>query len=138
MAKKKEIEIPVKRVRTKTDDFVDRLIEDAHFEVSSLNDEQVEDEVEEFVAELKKDIEAHDEGQVRLNFAKFVQLVALHDFDYIMERHDDESVVISTDLLVDLANAPSEDVVESRFSWVLLGAVIGVMFAAIFFLFFIN
>jgi len=47
--------------------------------------------------------------KVKVKFEKFVQLVATHDFEEVMENHPEEDIIISTDLLADLANAHEED-----------------------------
>ena len=47
-----------------------------------------------------------DAGQmVKIHFAKFVQLVANHSFIDIVDRNAEEEVIVSGNLLTDLANA---------------------------------
>ena len=45
---------------------------------------------------------------VKVKFDKFVQLVATHDFEEVMKRHEGEDIILSTNLLTDLANAHEE------------------------------
>ncbi len=47
-------------------------------------------------------------GKVKVKFDKFVSLVASHAYEEVFEKHIDEDVIISTDLLTDLANAHEE------------------------------
>lgn len=42
---------------------------------------------------------------VKLTFGRFVTLVANHSFEDVVERNQDEDVILSTNLLTDLANA---------------------------------
>ncbi|MEK7672936.1 MAG: hypothetical protein AAB373_03555 [Patescibacteria group bacterium] len=46
--------------------------------------------------------------KVKVKFDKFVNLVATHAYQEIFDKHQDEDVIISTDLLADLANAHEE------------------------------
>jgi hypothetical protein len=39
-----------------------------------------------------------DGGRISIKFPKFIQLVATHDFDEIIDRHKYEDVVITSDL----------------------------------------
>ena len=51
--------------------------------------------------------------KVKVRFDKFVQLVATHDFDEILEQNASEEIVMSSNLLMDLANA-HEDVPQEN------------------------
>ncbi len=46
--------------------------------------------------------------KVKVKFDKFVALVETHDCEEVFENHMDEDIIISTDLLADLANAHEE------------------------------
>lgn len=48
-------------------------------------------------------------NKVKVNFEKFVQLVATHDFQEVMKAHANEDIILSTNLLTDLANAHEEE-----------------------------
>lgn len=56
---------------------------------------------------------SHAGEHVKVKFEKFVQLVATHDFEGVMKRHATEDIVMSTNLLTDLANAHQEEPPES-------------------------
>ncbi|MFA4891097.1 MAG: hypothetical protein WC604_01965 [Candidatus Gracilibacteria bacterium] len=47
-------------------------------------------------------------SKVRVKFDKFITLVATHTYEDILKRNADEDVIISTNLLTDLANAHDE------------------------------
>lgn len=51
-------------------------------------------------------LKPHD--KVKIKFDKFVELVETHDCEEVFENHMDEDIIISTDLLADLANAHEE------------------------------
>ena len=59
------------------------------------------------VSELE-DTAMNPHEKVKLKFEKFVALVASHDYEDVFDRHRNEDVIISTDLLTDLANAHEE------------------------------
>lgn len=47
-------------------------------------------------------------NKVKIKFEKFVNLVATHAYEEIFDLHRDEEIIISSDLLADLANAHEE------------------------------
>lgn len=51
--------------------------------------------------------------KIKIKFANFVNLVASHNFQKVVDKHHDEDVVVSTNLLADLANA-HEDKEEKK------------------------
>lgn len=67
--------------------------------------------------------------KVKVKFDKFVQLVATHDFTGIMKQYEHEDVILSTNLLTDLANAHEEPRDPSRKLpiFLLVGVLIGVI-----------
>lgn len=68
--------------------------------------------------------------RVRIKFDKFVTLVATHTYEDILKRNADQDVIISTDLLTDLANAHEEET-GSKKTPVLFaaGIVLGILIA---------
>lgn len=44
-------------------------------------------------------------GYVKITFGRFVALVANHSFEEVVERNENEDVIMSTNLLTDLANS---------------------------------
>lgn len=78
-------------------------------------DEQEEEQKDEEVKEEGNDIpvpegipvdeKVEPAGKVKLTFGRFVKLVANHSFLDVVERNSEEEVIISTNLLSDLANA---------------------------------
>jgi hypothetical protein len=118
----KEIRIPISKIKShEADKILSEFSRESGFQVNELSHDD-------------PGMEIGKDGKVIVKFPKFVQLIAAHDFDYILEKYGHEDVQISTDLLIDLANAPDEQD-ESRFSWLFMGLVIGVVVAAIIFLF---
>jgi len=47
--------------------------------------------------------------KVKIKFDKFVNLIATHAYEDIIRQHSDDDVIISTDLLADIANAHDEE-----------------------------
>lgn len=67
--------------------------------------------------------------KVKVKFEKFVQLVATHDFEGVMKHHADEDIILSTNLLTDLANAHEEQPNENKKLpiFLIVGIIIGVV-----------
>lgn len=67
--------------------------------------------------------------KVKVKFEKFVQLVATHDFEEVMKAHAHEDIIVSTNLLTDLANAHEEggDKNKKMPAVLIIGVLIGVV-----------
>lgn len=65
--------------------------------------------------------------KVKVKFDKFVNLVVNHAYEDIFEQHREDDVIISTDLLADLANSHEEKKEKNSLPVILLvGMLIGV------------
>ena len=73
-------------------------------------------------------LQAEPGEKVKVKFEKFVQLVATHDFEGVMKRHAEEDIIVSTNLLTDLANAHEEQPSENKKMPIIfiVGIIIGV------------
>lgn len=70
----------------------------------------------------------HASDKVKVKFDKFVNLIATHAYQEIFDKHVNEDVIISTDLLADLANAHEEkDDGKKVPVYVLVGVLVGVL-----------
>lgn len=47
--------------------------------------------------------------KVKVKFTKFVQLVATHDFEEVMQKHGEDDIILNSNLLTDLASAHQEE-----------------------------
>ena len=65
-------------------------------------------------------------SKVKVKFDKFVNLVASHAYEEVFEKHVDEDIIVSTDLLTDLANAHEEKSDRKMPVIFLVGIVLGV------------
>lgn len=76
------------------------------------------------------EVRAQEPGnKVKVNFRNFVHLVATHDVEGAMEKHSDEEIIVSTNLLTDLANA-HEELPDERSKlpvYLIIGIVIGIV-----------
>lgn len=71
-------------------------------------------------------IKPHD--RVKVKFDKFVNLIATHAYQEIFDKHVDEDVIVSTDLLTDLASAQEEKDDSKKIpAFFVVGIVIGVL-----------
>jgi hypothetical protein len=66
---------------------------------------------------------------VKITFDRFVTLVANHSFVDVVERNKDEEVILSTNLLTDLANARRFTPNAKGPILLIAGIVIGILFA---------
>lgn len=65
--------------------------------------------------------------KVKMHFSNFVQLVATHDFDKTLKTRGEEEIILSADLLADIASC-HEDAGPNRLPWVfVIGIGIGVV-----------
>ena len=64
---------------------------------------------------------------VKITFDRFVTLVANHSFLDVVERNKDEDVILSTNLLTDLANARRFSPTVRSPLMIMAGVVIGVL-----------
>lgn len=70
---------------------------------------------------------------VKMKFPNFAKLTATHSFEDILEKNKDEDIIISADLVADLANADLiDDEQKKRVIFVLGGVVLGILIAFIF------
>lgn len=69
----------------------------------------------------------HD--KVKVKFDNFVNLVATHAYEEIFNKHSGEDIIVSTDLLADLANAHEERKDRKTPFMFIFGIVLGVVLA---------
>jgi hypothetical protein len=110
-------------------------MDDIKFPDEEVEGEEKEEESEEMKSE-ENDIPVPEEvpveekvepaGKVKLTFGRFVKLVANHSFLDVVERNSEEEVIISTNLLSDLANAHDGQSERKLPIVFILGIVIGV------------
>lgn len=65
--------------------------------------------------------------KVTVKFGNFVNLVANHDYDSILEKNSDEDVIMSSDLLADLANAHEQGEEKRIPAIFIIGVVLGIV-----------
>ncbi len=89
------------------------------------DDQNVEFERKELTSE--KEVEDKPTKKIGVSFDRFVLLVADHSFEEVVERNKDEEVIISTNLLTDLANARRVAPQQKGTLLALAGAVLGIL-----------
>ena len=100
-------------IRAMDDDDKDM---DIDFEKTAISDEDLGIEPPKSVS-----------NTVTVNFAKFVQLVANHSFIDIVEKNAEEEVIISGNLLTDLANSHDRGKEKRMPIMFLAGLVLGII-----------
>ena len=98
--------------KNQDDDLIDLRKEaqshnDVEFKIDRVDDSNVMG-VSTSVVEEIPDYDAMAKEKVKIKFDKFVNLVATHAYEEILEAHMNDDVIIGTDLLADLANAHEE------------------------------
>ncbi|MEK9133115.1 MAG: hypothetical protein AAB606_05430 [Patescibacteria group bacterium] len=84
------------------------------------------------ITRVASEVKPHSEPSenVKVNFEKFVNLIAAHEFEDVMKRHADEDIILSTSLLMDLASSHPEEEEESGKKTpilIIVGIIIGVV-----------
>ncbi|MBL4694590.1 hypothetical protein JKY72_04445 [Candidatus Gracilibacteria bacterium] len=94
--------------------------EDAEFRINHFGAEKA-------VPQAPVHHESQPNAKVRVKFDKFVNLIATHAYEDVFAKYRDEDIVISTDLLTDLANA-HDDKPEKKMPVIfIMGICLGVV-----------
>jgi len=96
------------------DEFVVRHIEENEPEPSIQNAQVVMEEPK--TAE-----------KIKVKFSNFVQLVATHNYEDVIEKNHEEDVIVSSNLLTDLANAHEQEEERRIPAIFIIGVVIGIV-----------
>jgi hypothetical protein len=103
--------------------------DDAEFRIGHVEEEPKESligNVEAVTVGENEQAALNPHGKVKIKFDKFVNLVASHAYEEVFEEHVDEDIIISTDLLTDLANAHEEKQDRKMPVVFLIGIVLGI------------
>lgn len=103
--------------------------EDAEFKINTIEeaDKSIVGKVEAASVSEYEEVAMQPHDKVKVKFDKFVNLVATHAYEEVFEKHMDEDIVISTNLLTDLANAHEEKQDRKMPIIFLIGIVLGVV-----------
>lgn len=107
--------------------------DDAEFKIEHVEEEEAVRPREEMIGNVEAVSVGEEEEaalkphtKVKVKFDKFVNLVASHAYEEIFEQHIDEDIIVSTDLLTDLANAHEEKSDRKMPVIFLVGIILGV------------
>ncbi|MBT3705091.1 hypothetical protein HOG17_04925 [Candidatus Peregrinibacteria bacterium] len=94
-------------------------VPDEEFKIHHLNMDHVEpisahDEMKLQAVPDDSDVSQGPASKVKVKFDKFITLVATHTYEDILKKNADEDVIISTNLLTDLANAHEDGEASSK------------------------
>lgn len=121
------------------------LDEKPEFEVSHIDEDEqeivnepvinhnngIEKKKEELTAVSEHDLDLNSvrsSHMVRIRFDKFVTLLAKYDFEDLINKFEDQDLIISTDLLADLANVPTPEPEEKKPPYLFIaGIVLGII-----------
>lgn len=110
------------------DDVINlRHTKEPEFRIDDLPDDRVAGKVEAAAVSELEQAASKSYDKVKVKFEKFVNLIANHSYEEIFEKHQDEDVIISTDLLADLANAHEEKGERKTPVIFLFGILLGVI-----------
>ena len=103
-----------------------------------LPEEESDDSIEFEKRSLEEEKPTHPSGvspsgYVKITFDRFVTLVANHSFVEVVERNKDEEIIMSTNLLTDLANARRFSPGTKGPVMVMGGLAIGILFGYLIF-----
>ena len=104
--------------------------DDVEFKINSIDDEFESQgavgKVEPVAVSDFEEVAGKPKDKVKVKFDKFVTLVASHAYEEVFDKHVDDDVIISTDLLTDLANAHEEKQDRKMPVIFLVGILLGV------------
>lgn len=90
-----------------------------------------EDEDEETPSILRESTIVTEEPKVtekvKVKFSNFVQLVANHNYEEVINKNQDEDVIVSSDMLADLANAHEQEEERRIPAIFIIGVILGVV-----------
>jgi len=99
---------------------------------NSFSISHIENEEKVHVSEVKNQYssELQASTKVKVTFERFVNLIASHDYESVFKKELDKEVIISADLLAELANAHTEkeEIEEKKFPYLFIaGLILGVV-----------
>ncbi|MBN1494515.1 hypothetical protein JW911_02120 [Candidatus Peregrinibacteria bacterium] len=65
--------------------------------------------------------------KIKVKFSNFVQLVATHNYEDVVQKNHDEEIIVSSNLLTDLANAHEQEEERRIPAIFIIGVVIGIV-----------
>ncbi|MFC1647520.1 hypothetical protein ACFL10_00820 [Patescibacteria group bacterium] len=100
------------------------LKEDKDFTVHHIEDEELEDfpEAPRVLTEEPQAVK-----KVVVSFDNFVNLVANHNYKEVVDKNKDEEVIVSSNLLADLANAHEQEEERRIPAIFIIGVVLGIV-----------
>lgn len=105
------------------------LKDDDSFVVKHIDKESIEDETAHEIVEqstiVKKEPEAVE--KVKVSFDNFVKLVANHNFEDVIDKNKEEEVIVSSNLLADLANAHEQEEERRIPAIFIIGVLLGIV-----------
>lgn len=85
--------------------------EEDSFVVNHIDKESEEDNAAHIIMRESRVVKEEPEvaERVKVSFDNFVKLVANHNFEDVIDKNKDEDVIVSSNLLADLANAHEQE-----------------------------
>jgi hypothetical protein len=106
--------------------------EDDEFVVHHIEEDEKEDTTNEDQPEILSESTVVKEEpklgkKVKVKFGNFVELVANHNFENVVEKNQDEEVIVSSDVLTDLANAHEQEEERRIPAIFIIGVLLGIV-----------
>jgi hypothetical protein len=120
--KEKSIDGPSKLTGNKS---ISLKEEDTEFRVKHIEDDEEEMEEIEIVKPVNTEPAAVE--KVKVSFDNFVNLVANHNYEEVIEKNKNEEVIVSSNLLADLANAHEQEEERRIPAIFIIGVVLGIV-----------
>ncbi len=98
--------------------------EDTEFQVKHIEEKDTDNFMEQAKA-LNSEPEAS--SKVKVSFNNFVNLVANHNYEEVVDKNKDEDVIVSSNLLADLANAHEQEEERRIPAIFIIGVVLGIV-----------
>ena len=99
-----------------------------------MNIHEIEENVEDTIDEIQKITDSAPRDIIKVRFDKFVQLVLSKDIEEILDLNSDQEIIMSSNLLTDLAGSEGDVKEEKRTPLVfIVGIAMGVIITYLFF-----
>lgn len=99
--------------------------EDTDFKVKHIEDDDEDMDTVEIARPVNSEPMAVE--KVKVSFDNFVNLVANHNYEEVIEKNKNEDVIVSSNLLADLANAHEQEEERRIPAIFIIGVVLGIV-----------
>lgn len=108
-------------------DDIKKKSKNQEFEVTHISEEIERAQASESEGSIVQEMLPEIGDKVKIRFGQFVRLIATHNFEKILKDRDNDEVIVSADLLAEIASSHDDEEVTGRASviFLVIGLVVG-------------